>query len=150
MHPVSTQSEISAPKAPVGHVTPAQEKATDSKPLASRINVEAIETIRAMQRPGKDDLLSKVVGVFFSKTPEVIEQMQLAANEGDTETAFAAAHSLSSSSAYLGAERMSELCHQIQSVAEAKDVDDLKELVSSLKDEYGRVADQLNEFVKAA
>ncbi len=150
LHPVSAQSEISAPKAPVGRVKPTQEKDTESAPIASHINVEAIETIRAMQRPGKDDLLSKVVGVFFSKTPEVIEQMQLAANEGDTETAFAAAHSLSSSSAYLGAERMSELCHQIQSVAEAKDVDDLKELVSSLKDEYGRVADQLNEFVKAA
>ena len=146
----SSQSEISEPRDPVEQVKPVQEQNPDSEPLASRINVEAIETIKSMQRPGKDDLLSKVVGVFFSKTPEVIEQMQLAVDQGDTEAVHAAAHSLSSSSAYLGAERMSELCHQIQSVAEGKGVDELKELVSSLRDEYGIVADQLNEFVKAA
>lgn len=147
---VSVQSEISAAKGPVGHAKPLQVKDADSEPPVSCINVKSIETIRAMQRPGKDDLLSKVVGVFFSKTPEVIEQMQQAADDGNTEAVFAAAHSLSSSSAYLGAERMSELCHQIQSVAETKGVEDSKELVSSLKDEYNKVADQLNEFVKAA
>lgn len=147
---VAVESEISVKQETAESIKPVREKETKSEQLASRINVEAIDTIRSMQRPGKDDLLSKVVGVFFSKTPEVIEQMQLAANEGDTEAVFAGAHSLSSSSAYLGAEHMSELCSQIQSVAEAKSVDELKELVSSLKDEYGMVADQLNEFVKAA
>ena len=117
---------------------------------SSTINVEAIDTIRSMQRPGKDDLLTKVVGVFFSKTSEVIDQMQQAANEADIDVVSAGAHSLGSSSAYLGAERMSELCKQIESSASDQKPEALKALVSSLKDEYGLVSEQLNDLIAAA
>jgi len=63
---------------------------------SSCINVSAIDTIRSMQRPGKEDLLTKVVTVFSNRTPEVIEQMLVGANTSDTEAVSVGAHSLSS------------------------------------------------------
>lgn len=145
----SAHNEISSSAKSVSD-KPVHTEITEAVQSVPRINVEAIDTIRSMQRPGKADLLTKVVGVFFSKTPDVIDQMQQAANESDSEAVFAAAHSLSSSSAYLGAERMSDLCKQIELVAKEDDADKLKELVSSLKDEYSVVSDELNEVLNAA
>jgi signal transduction histidine kinase/DNA-binding response OmpR family regulator/HPt (histidine-containing phosphotransfer) domain-containing protein len=116
----------------------------------SSINIDAIDTIRAMQRPGKDDLLAKIVGAFFVKTHDVIEQMQGAANDDDVESVAAAARGLGTSSAYLGAEKMSSLCKRIESVAADNGSDELTELVSKLTQEYESVTEQLNTIVKAA
>jgi len=117
---------------------------------SSSINVSAIDTIRSMQRPGREDLLTKVVAVFSNKTPEVIDGMLAAADESDVETVGAGAHSLCSSSAYLGANKMSALCKEIEAAIASGDQSELKALVVQLKDEYGAVAEELNDIVKAA
>jgi signal transduction histidine kinase/DNA-binding response OmpR family regulator/HPt (histidine-containing phosphotransfer) domain-containing protein len=119
-----------------------------STQFESSINIEAIDAIRAMQRPGKDDLLTKIVSAFSTKTPDLIEQMQGAAN--DAEMVAAGARGLGISSAYLGAEKMSSLCKRIESVVADSGPDDLAQLVSSLKEEYESVTEQLNTIVKAA
>jgi HPt (histidine-containing phosphotransfer) domain-containing protein len=116
----------------------------------SSINIGAIDTIRAMQRPGKDDLLAKIIGAFFVKTRDVIEQMQGAANDDDVESVVAAARGLGTSSAYLGAERMSSLCKRIELVAAENGSDELTELVFTLAQEYESVTEQLNTIVEAA
>lgn len=121
-----------------------------SAPISSSINIEAIDTIRAMQRPGKDDLLAKIVGAFFTKTPEVIEKMQLAANDEDAAAVAAGAKGLGASCAYLGAEKMTVLCEQIVSVIADSGSDDLPQMVASVKDEYESVTEQLSTIVKAA
>ena len=122
---------------------------TRSQSQAS-INIEAIETIRSMQRPGKDDLLAKIVGAFFTKTPDIIEQMQGAANDQDTDTVATGAKGLGASSAYLGAEKMSSLCKQIESVVTESGTENLSQLVASLAEEYETVSEQLSSIVKAA
>lgn len=124
-------------------------KETSSQIQAS-INTEAIDTIRAMQRPGKDDLLAKIVAAFFSKTPDVIEQMQGATKDADAESVAASARGLAASSAYLGAEKMSQICKRIETVVTEKKSDDLAELVSLLKQEFESVSAELSTLVKAA
>jgi signal transduction histidine kinase/DNA-binding response OmpR family regulator/HPt (histidine-containing phosphotransfer) domain-containing protein len=121
-----------------------------SSQTESSINIESIDTIRAMQRPGKGDLLVKIVGAFSTKTPDVIEQMQNAANDSDPESVAAGARGLGVSSAYLGAEKMSSLCKRIESVVADGESDDLSQLVSTLKAEYETVYEQLSMIVKAA
>lgn len=115
----------------------------------SSINSVAIDAIRCMQRPGKDDLLTKVVDAFFTKTSEVINQMQAAAND-DASIVAAGARSLSISSSYLGADTMSSLCKHIEASVSESNPEELSELVASLKAEYDSVVGQLNTIVKAA
>jgi len=55
------------------------EEASDEA-ASAQINMKAIEMIRSLQRPGKEDLLTKVVNVYLDRTPEVIAEMQVAAD----------------------------------------------------------------------
>lgn len=107
------------------------------------INMKAIEMIRSLQRPGKEDLLTKVVNVYLDRTPEVLAEMQVAADNSDIETMKAHAHSLKSSSAYLGADGLSTICKRIESAAANDDLAALVALVAALPGEYDPVSSEL-------
>jgi len=114
------------------------------------INEKAIDTIRSLQRPGKEDLLGKVVQVYFDKTPGLISDMQQAVKEGDLDEVKASAHSLKSSSAYVGADSLSDKCRRIESAAAAEDWETIARLADSIAGEYEAVAGELNGLLKAA
>jgi CheY-like chemotaxis protein/HPt (histidine-containing phosphotransfer) domain-containing protein len=116
----------------------------------SIINLKAINTIRGLQRPGKPDLLTKVVGVYFDKTPEVIDAM-IAAMEGhDHDAVSACAHSLKSSSAYLGADSLSARCRKIEAAIKDENVAELESLVAGMREEYELASAELSGMIKAA
>jgi len=92
------------------------------------INMKAIEMIRSLQRPGKEDLLTKVVNVYLDRTPEVIAEMQVAAD---------------ASSAYLGADALSSICKRIENAASNEDLDKLVSLVVSLPGGFDKAAEEL-------
>lgn len=110
------------------------------------LNLKAINTIRGLQRPGKPDLLSKVVGVYFSKTPEVIDDMQTGLENQDYPQISACAHSLKSSSAYLGADVLSKACRQIESAIADGTHGDLEALIKGIASDYQRVAAALADL----
>lgn len=85
--------------------------------MTELINVRALEAIEALQRPGKPDLLEMVVGLFESDAPKNIESLRKGLEDGDLELIRTAAHTLKSSSAYLGAVDLSELCRDIEHAA---------------------------------
>lgn len=116
----------------------------------SVINLKAINTIRGLQRPGKPDLLTKVVGVYFDKTPEVIDAMVAAMTENDHDAVAACAHSLKSSSAYLGADSLSTRCRKIEAAIKDGSVDELAELVAGMRDEYDLASAELGGLIQAA
>ena len=128
-------------------VTQDEESATVS---GSVINLKAINTIRGLQRPGKPDLLTKVVGVYFDKTPEVIDAMVAAMAENDLEAVSACAHSLKSSSAYLGADSLSSRCRKIESAIKDDSADELAELVAGMREEYEQASAELGGLIQAA
>ncbi|MFK7856448.1 MAG: response regulator [Granulosicoccus sp.] len=114
----------------------------------SIINLKAINVIRGLQRPGKDDLLTKVVHVYFSKTPEVIEHMTAALEEEDYAAISACAHSLKSSSAYLGADGLSSKCRLIETAIKDVSYSDLGVLVSGIAEDYELVLAELNALIE--
>lgn len=157
--PLPTTTQVQSPLE-----TSSSESTPDSKPIdpmegitseassqaTVTVNTNAIDTIRAMQRPGKEDLLRKIVGAFSKKTPDIIKRMQIAVNEEDSESVVAGAKGVGVSSAYLGAEKMSSLCKQIESVVAGSETENLTQLVSCLEEEYASVIEELNTIVKAA
>ena len=116
----------------------------------SVINLKAINTIRGLQRPGKPDLLTKVVGVYFDKTPEVIDAMEAAMAENDHDAVAACAHSLKSSSAYLGADSLSTRCRKIEAAIKDESLDELAELVAGMREEYEQASAELGGMIQAA
>lgn len=114
------------------------------------INPKAIDVIKGLQRPGKDDLLTKVVNIYFDKTPEAIEQMSEALSSKDYPAIAACAHSLKSSSAYLGADTLSIVCRKIEAAVKDENYSELPALVEATKSHYENVSTELGGMVKAA
>jgi len=110
------------------------------------IDTRAIDIIRELQRPGKPDLLGKVVGIYFSKTPEAILDMKSGLDRQDYCLVSSCAHSLKSSSAYLGADTLSSHCKQIELAIAEEAYDQLPELVDLIAADYPDVAAALAQI----
>lgn len=114
------------------------------------LNEKAINVIRGLQRPNKDDLLTKVIGVFFDKSPELIEHIEQACESGDMASLSTGVHSLKSSSAYLGADNLSSRCVKIEKAVRDEDHDQVLDLVCGIRAEYEGVSVALSKLVKKA
>ena len=71
------------------------------------LDVNALAQIRSLQRPGHPDLLERLITMFLSSSREDMANLRRAAAEGDDATVTRIAHRLKSSSANLGARRLS-------------------------------------------
>lgn len=88
----------------------------------TNIDMSAIEAITSLQRPGKPDLLSKILGLFEQNCPGSIDEIEQGLVNSDLEAVKAASHSMKSSAAYLGALELSEQCKQIERSAREEDL----------------------------
>lgn len=135
---------------PGQHVESPADRVEGQAAAAVVINPSAISTIRGLQRPGKADLLSKVVSIYFEKTPEIIQQMNDACASQDFATVSACAHGLKSSSAYLGADKLSSTCRQIEAAVRENSHAEVPALVAGILDEYDLVSNALRSYLQAA
>jgi CheY-like chemotaxis protein/HPt (histidine-containing phosphotransfer) domain-containing protein len=81
------------------------------------LDLQTLERIRAMRRPGGPDLLIRVVDLFVSSSNELIDTMVAASRLDDAVTLAHAAHTLKSSSANVGAMAFAELCAELEAAA---------------------------------
>ena len=89
----------------------------ESVDMTDYIDAHAIKAIVSLQRPGKPDLLTRIVDLFKSETPKAIAAMQAGIDENDLSSVRNAAHTLKSSSAYVGAKALSERCRDLEAAA---------------------------------
>ena len=88
--------------------------ADDSKAI---IDETALKRISALQRPGRPNVLDKIIRTFFKTTPLALEQLDTALAAGEFAAARDLAHSLKSSAANLGALGMAEYCRELEALA---------------------------------
>jgi len=81
------------------------------------LDLQTLERIRAMRRPGGPDLLIRVIDLFVSSSNELIDTMVAASRLDDAVTLAHAAHTLKSSSANVGAMAFAELCAELEAAA---------------------------------
>lgn len=108
---------------------------TGSKPPADGIrtvtddtspesNGEIIDPAVSNQiKTGNPDLWERLVAAYLTSAKEKRDQLQQAMTDGDWENVSMAAHPLKSSSANIGAMRLSELCRQLENSANDRDAD---------------------------
>jgi CheY-like chemotaxis protein/HPt (histidine-containing phosphotransfer) domain-containing protein len=87
------------------------------------VNPRALDIIRAM--PGTDGaaLVKKVIDAYLDDTPRRLAQMKVAVDAGDAEALRKAAHSMKSSSANVGAERLANLCKELETIGRSGTVE---------------------------
>jgi HPt (histidine-containing phosphotransfer) domain-containing protein len=78
------------------------------------LNPGPINEIRSLPSSAETDLANEIAQLFFDQTPALIKKISVAISEDDCESLFMSAHSLKSSAANLGAERLSELAKTLE------------------------------------
>jgi diguanylate cyclase (GGDEF)-like protein len=90
---------------------------------------------------------SDILRIFFDETPGLIATLQQAVAAGDSEQAMRTAHRMKSSSASMGALRLSDACREIELSARAGIISaSLHDLAARLDDEFEHLRIELETF----
>ncbi|MCP3962800.1 MAG: response regulator [bacterium] len=101
--------------------------------LSSALDRESLDRLRELQRDGSDDLLDRLVQEFVSSTPDLIASMRNEVERGNANAIKEAAHSLKSSSGFLGATKMVTLCQSLETLAKESAMDEVAETLAALE-----------------
>ena len=132
------QSEIEA----------APTKSLDAGPTPV-LNTRALDQIRAMQRPGRPDALTRVVDLFREDAPTQLEQIRRGLASGDLESVRRASHRLKSGAANLGGMRLSARCRDLEHQAGTGDTLDPERWYPLLTDDFGELDEALRRECEA-
>jgi HPt (histidine-containing phosphotransfer) domain-containing protein len=80
-----------------------------------------------------------LVELFMTQSTKQLDRLEGAVATGDATAVTEVAHNLRGSSGNLGAQRMAELCRQVERAAQRSDVSGAAPLVPRLQTEFARV-----------
>ena len=103
----------------------------------------ALEMIRMLPGNRGVEILRKVVDIYLTSTPTLLQTMREAESGGDAEKLKAAAHSFKSSSANLGAMRLAGVCLELETLGRAGSTEGALPLLMQAEEEYRMVRDAL-------
>ncbi len=111
----------------------------EESPVAasSPIDDAVLDNIRGLQQEGGPNLVARVVGLYLESSEKQIETLRNGVKNADADAVHRAAHSLKSSSANVGATRLSGLLKDLESMARAKDLQKAGETLAEIEKEYG-------------
>ncbi len=118
----------------------------DAAGVPTVISPQFLNNIRMLQRPGRPNLLDKVIESYVADSPKILENMRDGIVEKDLDTVMRAAHTLKSSSANLGALTLSELCKQLEGSCRGNKEDGINELFSQIEALYETVQQTLDKI----
>lgn len=106
----------------------------------------AVIALFRRRRPG---FLERIVTAYLEEAPKYLQSLKAASVAGDCPAMKMAAHTLKSSSANVGAIRLSESCQEIENAISRKDLEGLTGLLGSVGGEYFAVEEALKEVLYA-
>jgi two-component system sensor histidine kinase/response regulator len=115
---------------------------------AAVIDRGAFDNVAAFRGERGAALLQKVVGRLKESGPALTGAVLAAADQGDVDALWRAAHSLKSSAATLGAVRLSQRCAAIEALGHAGELEELKPLLDGLETDLSEALAALTELVE--
>jgi two-component system sensor histidine kinase/response regulator len=126
-------------------------------PSYDPIDQSALDVIRAAQPDAPNELLAELIALYLDDAPGRITAMRAAIEAGDMDALRVAAHTLKSSSAQLGAMKLSACCKELEELARAESLTGAVAMLSSLDREFqfvrialGRMGAECSAQVRAA
>ncbi|PVX36455.1 response regulator [Janthinobacterium sp. 78] len=130
-----------AAEAPAAQTLAVTAQAAQQAPAepAALLDAAALQNLRAMRRPGRPDVLGRIIDLFYSDAPRLLGQLEVAAEASDTAALQLAAHTLKSSCANVGALGLSATCREIEQYARGNDVASALQHIRGIQQELDRV-----------
>jgi CheY-like chemotaxis protein/HPt (histidine-containing phosphotransfer) domain-containing protein len=106
------------------------------------IDPKALDQIRQLDQDGSAGILERVLQIYLDESSDLFSKIRDAINKNDAQGLRAAAHSLKSSSAQVGAMELSEFCKEMESIGRRESVSGAEEILTrtELKFEEARSA----------
>jgi CheY-like chemotaxis protein len=134
---------------PPGIVAAPTDTVAAAKAPTSSIDWAVLDAIRALEDYGRGGLLERIINVYLSDAPGLVEEVFSAAEKGDMGSLLRTAHTLKSSSANVGATGFSELCRKIEgSVRAGEPIDAGAPLLSNFEGEFLAVREALTAVLE--
>lgn len=102
------------------------------------IDQNALQALRALQRPGRPDVLTRIIDMFNSDAPRLLKDIHTAAEACNAQDLQHAAHTLKSTSANVGATILAASCKEIEQLARAAKLGEASIHILSLDQELDR------------
>jgi HPt (histidine-containing phosphotransfer) domain-containing protein len=116
----------------------------DSSPIDSKV----LNNIQVLQRKGGADLLSRVVRVYLDQSSNLLDDLQDAVHGNDPKAIRGRAHSLKSSSANMGAMRLTTLLKEMEEIGRNGETAKAPSLMLEIQKEYKVVRETLESLLK--
>ena len=113
---------------------------------SSVIDRNALAAIAALQPPGGEDILKKVVSLYLDSSLTLMKGIRDAVEGNNADALYRAAHTLKSSSAYLGASTFSGMCKELEMMGRGKTLEGVAARLAAFDQEYARVRDALGKL----
>jgi signal transduction histidine kinase/DNA-binding response OmpR family regulator len=128
----------SRPRAPAE----ARPKQSDDAPT---LDVQKLGDLESL-REDSDDLVSRVIDTYLEASGELLRSLAAAVGCGDPRAVASAAHALKSSSAHVGARRLSILCKDLEARGRAGSTAGAEEELAEISAELERVQEGLGTY----
>ena len=106
-------------------------------PGSHAINTVALDNIRVLN--GGEAILSRVIGIYLKEAPVALRELRAAINQEDASALVSIAHKLKSSNANIGAERLADLCKQLEMLGRGGTTYGALEVLLEAEQEFARV-----------
>ena len=116
--------------------------------FGNALDRSVLASLRELQDDGDPDIIAEVGGLFLEHSPQKIAAILQAVENGDAKGLQTAAHSLKSSSAYVGAMRLSELSRELEMMGRSQVMDGAEEKAERLTREYKQVMMELDAEIQ--
>ncbi|NPB09924.1 MAG: response regulator [Thermodesulfobacteria bacterium] len=108
---------------------------------------EQLKNFEVPGRPDDKSLLKKMLTLYLSRAPELLEEIKTAATKGLSEELHRAAHSLKSNCAMMGAMRMAEVARKLEFAAAEGRKEEWASLIERLEKEFEIVKPHLEKVL---
>jgi two-component system sensor histidine kinase/response regulator len=106
---------------------------------------QVLEQLGKVLTNGKPELLTRVIKLYLSESPKLIQRLKQAAGAANAPEMASSAHSLKSSSANVGAKVLSRYCADLEASARRADTEEARRILAKVEKEHRSVQTALAE-----
>jgi HPt (histidine-containing phosphotransfer) domain-containing protein len=111
------------------------------------IDRSVLASLRELQDEGDPDIIAEVGGLFLKHSPDKVNAILQSVESNDAKGLQLAAHSLKSSSAYIGAMRLSAMAKELEMMGRSSSLQGAVELAEKLNAEFSLVMTALEKEI---
>jgi HPt (histidine-containing phosphotransfer) domain-containing protein len=112
------------------------------------LDKSVLASLRELQNEGEPDIVAEIGDLFIKHAPQKVVAIRKAASEGDAKMLEMAAHSLKSSSSYIGAMKLAAICKELEFMGRSGSLKGISEMADQIEAEFERVKAALESEIE--